>query len=130
MTPKMILVVDDEKNIASTLALILQQNGYQTATAYEGASALEQCAKIVPDLLLTDVMMPGINGIELAQAVTQKYQDCKVLLFSGQAATLELLENARKQGSDLPLLSKPIHPNDLLQKVAEMLSASKSHQLA
>jgi DNA-binding NtrC family response regulator len=81
-------------------------------------------------LLLTDVVMPGMNGIELALAVSEKFPECKVLLFSGQTATAELLDRARKQGGDFPLLSKPIHPEDLLKKVAEILNSSGLHQVA
>lgn len=130
MRSKLILVVDDEQRIADTLALILQSNGYQTAVAYEGDSALAQAGIAQPDLLLTDVMMPGMNGIELALAVSKKCPECKVLLFSGQAATAELLDRAKKQGCDFPLLCKPVHPEDLLKKVAEMLNASEFHQVA
>jgi len=130
MGNKIILVVDDEQRIADTLALILQNNGYKTAVAYEGNSALAQCSRVRPDLLLTDVMMPGMNGIELAQAVSDRFPECTVLLFSGQAATTALLDHAQKQGCDFPLLSKPIHPEDLLKKVAEILNSSEMQQIA
>ena len=130
MRSKTILVVDDEQRIADTLALILQSSGYETAVAYEGDSALAQASKVRPDLLLTDVIMPGMNGIELALGVSERCPECKVLLFSGQAATAELLDRAKKQGCDFPLLAKPIHPEDLLKKVAEILNPSKLHQVA
>ena len=130
MSHKIILVVDDEQRIADTLALILQCNGHETAIAYDGDSALAQCSKIHPDLLLTDVVMPGMNGIELALAVSEKFPKCKVLLFSGQAATAELLDRARKQGCDFPLLSKPVHPEDLLKRVDDILSSSELSQVA
>ena len=130
MGSKTILVVDDEQRIADTLALILQSNGYETAVAYEGDSALAQASKVQPHLLLTDVMMPGMNGIELALVVSKKCPECKVLLFSGQAATAELLDRAQKQGCDFPLLSKPVHPEDLLKKVAEILNSSEFRQVA
>lgn len=130
MSSKTILVVDDEQRIADTLALILQCNGYEAAVAYEGDSALVQASKVRPDLLLTDVIMPGMNGIELALAVSKTFPECKVLLFSGQAATAELLGLAKKQGSDFPLLAKPVHPEDLLKKVAEILHSSEFHQVA
>ena len=130
MSGKIILVVDDERRIADTLALILQSSGYETAIAYEGDSALAQSSKVQPDLLLTDVVMPGMNGIELALAVSERCPGCKVLLFSGQAATAELLDRARKQGCDFPLLAKPVHPEDLLKKVAEILNSSELGQVA
>lgn len=130
MSSKVILVVDDEQRIADTLALILQSNGYEAPVAYEGDSALALSSKVRPNLLLTDVVMPGMNGIELALAVSKRLPECKVLLFSGQAATAELLDRAKKQGCDFPLLSKPVHPEDLLKKVAEILHSSEFHQVA
>lgn len=130
MSDKVILVVDDEQRIADTLALILQSNGYETTAAYDGESALAQSSRIQPDLLLTDVVMPGMNGIELALAVSEKFPKCKVLLFSGQAATADLLERARKQGCNFPLLSKPVHPEDLLKRVGEILNSSELGQVA
>jgi DNA-binding NtrC family response regulator len=130
LSNKIILVVDDEQRIADTLALILRRNGYETAVAYEGASALAHCSTIQPDLLLTDVVMPGMDGIELAGAVSKKFPECKVLLFSGHAATAELLDRAREQGYDFPLLSKPVHPEVLLKKVADLLNSRELKQVA
>lgn len=125
-----ILVVDDEARIADTLVLVLQHNGYQTSVAYEGTSALARCAEFHPDLLLTDVVMPGMDGIELSQRVTEKVPECKVLLFSGNAATVELVEQARNRGVHLQLLSKPVHPVEMLRKIAETLDRTKMRQIA
>ena len=124
MRNKAVLIVDDERSIADTLAVILRTKGYETAVAYEGDSALALSSRVHPDLLLTDVVMPGMNGIELAIAMSEKYPECKVLLFSGQAATAELLDRARNSGCNFPLLSKPIHPEDLLKIVTEILNSS------
>jgi CheY-like chemotaxis protein len=118
-----ILVVDDERRIADTLALILKHGGYVTAAAYDGASALQLSTEFQPDLVITDAVMPGMSGIELAMACFENIPRCKILLFSGQAATAEMLR-ACKLRYDLPLLSKPVHPEDLLKKVAEILNSS------
>lgn len=119
-----IMIVDDEVRIADTLALILQHKGYETAAAYDGSSALALCSTFQPDLVLTDVVMPGMSGIELAMAVFAEIPTCKVLLFSGQAATDGMLDNARKRGVDFALISKPVHPEQLLKQIAEMLNSS------
>ena len=71
----------------------------------------------LPHLLITDVAMPGMTGIELAIHFRKTQPECKVLLFSGQASTADLLEKARAQGYDFDLLAKPIHPADLLAKL-------------
>jgi CheY-like chemotaxis protein len=116
-----IVVVDDEKRIADTLALILDSEGYSAEAAYEGASALEICRQKVPDLILSDVVMPGMNGIELAIAVRQQFPDCYILLFSCQADTAEILEDAKRRGYDFELLAKPLHPEELLTRIRKLI---------
>ncbi len=117
--PKKILVVDDEHLIADTLAVILRGCGYQVRVAYEAHGALHQCESVIPDLVISDVAMPGMNGVELAIAIRERYPMCKVLLFSGQATSLDLLEGARQRGHDFDMLQKPIHPKDLLAKIGQ-----------
>jgi DNA-binding NtrC family response regulator len=94
-------------------------------TAY-GKSALEIARVIPPELLLSDVVMPEMTGIELAIAVVQSVPDCKVLLFSGQAATVNLLADARAAGHDFTTLRKPIHPTDLLACITGSLKTQPS----
>ena len=120
-TKPIVLVVDDEVVIADTLSTILTRNGMTTMTAYDGQTALEIARLIPPDLLLTDVVMPDMSGIDLAIAVKNAVPDCKVLLFSGQAATKDLLAAARDAGQDFAILNKPVHPNELLACISESL---------
>jgi CheY-like chemotaxis protein len=61
--------------------------------------------------------MPGMTGVELAIHFRKAQPECRILLFSGQAPTADLLEKARTQGYDFDLLSKPVHPTDLLAKL-------------
>jgi CheY-like chemotaxis protein len=113
-----VLVVDDERVIADTLATILNQNGYDASSVYSGKSAVERAKELVPDLVISDVFMPGdMNGIEAAINIRREVPGCKVLLFSGQAATADLLENARAEGHEFDILAKPVHPEDLLAKI-------------
>ena len=70
-----------------------------------------------PDLIISDVIMPDMNGIEAAIRIRQALPGCKILLFSGQAATADLLEKARAQGHEFEILAKPVHPQDLLAKL-------------
>lgn len=119
---RVVLVVDDEHIIADTLSVILKKSGFCVLTAYDGGSALELARGIAPDLLLSDVMMgPGMDGTQLAIEMTKSYPDCKVLLFSGHAATQDLLVRAREMGHDFALLTKPVHPSDLLKRIGESL---------
>jgi DNA-binding response OmpR family regulator len=118
-----VLVVDDEVVIADTLSAILTRNGIAAMTAYDGMAALAIARVVPPDLLLTDVVMPDMSGIDLATAVLQMVPHCKVLLFSGQAATKDLLAEARENGQDFSIIAKPVHPKELLARISESLQS-------
>jgi CheY-like chemotaxis protein len=112
-----VLVVDDERVIADTLAIILNQHGYDASAVYTGTAAVEKARMTTPDLIISDVIMPDMNGIEAAIRIREFLPACKILLFSGQAATADLLESARAQGHEFEILAKPVHPQDLLAKL-------------
>jgi len=112
-----ILVVDDEKRIADTLTEILEMSGFQVATAYDGWDALEAAARFHPDYLLSDVLMPRMNGVDLAIAMRKMYPDAKILLFSGQAGISEILLAGQRQGFEFELVAKPIHPLKLIERL-------------
>ncbi|MGB9309917.1 MAG: response regulator [Candidatus Acidiferrales bacterium] len=122
-----ILVVDDEAVIADTLGRILEINGFRVNIAYDGISALKLSRTVLPDLLLTDVSMPGMSGIDLAIEMQRSLPNCKVLLFSGQASTSDLLGAARLAGREFTILAKPLHPKDLLSRLSEALPSRTSH---
>lgn len=123
-----VVVVDDERRIADTLALILASRGYAAAAAHDGASALEICRHKTPDLVITDVVMPDMNGIDLAITIRQRFRDCCVLLFSGQAETADILEDARRRGYDFELLAKPLHPEELLMRIEILIGPPGARQ--
>jgi DNA-binding response OmpR family regulator len=123
-----IVVVDDEKRIADTLALILNSKGYAAEAAHDGESALKICRRKNPDLVLSDVVMPGMNGIELAIVVRQQFPGCHILLFSGQAETAEILEDSTGRGYDFELLAKPLHPEHLLTRIKELIGPHDARQ--
>jgi CheY-like chemotaxis protein len=114
-----VLVVDDERVIADTLAMILNQSGFEARAVYSGEKALELAPAFEPDMLISDVIMADLNGIDAAIRMRALRPDIKVLLFSGQAATADLLEKARAQGYEFEILAKPVHPRDLLNKLRE-----------
>jgi DNA-binding NtrC family response regulator len=116
-TNRVVFVVDDEAVIAQTLATILSQAGFQASAFDRPEKAIAACAEQTPHFLITDVAMPNMTGIELAIHFRETQPQCKVLLFSGQASTADLLEKARAQGYDFDLLAKPVHPVDLLAKL-------------
>ena len=116
-----VLVVDDEEAIASSLALILRlHGGFRTKSFNHPREALEAARLEAPDLLISDVMMPDLSGIDLAILVQEICPHCKVLLFSGQPATVRLVESARANGHDFELLLKPVNPGDLLIRIRSL----------
>jgi len=115
-----VLVVDDEQVIAHTLAIILNQGGFAAAAFTNPLLALESARMERPDLVISDVVMPELSGIDLAIEVKALCPNCKILLFSGQAATTDLLKIARDNGHNFELLSKPVHPTDLLNAIRKL----------
>jgi DNA-binding NtrC family response regulator len=121
-----VFVVDDEHVIATSLALILRQRGFEAKSFAGPLDALSAARSESPDLLISDVVMPKLSGIDLAVRMQELCPNCKVLLFSGQAATSGMLEIARANGHNFEFLMKPVHPKDLLikiQKVTENVEA-------
>jgi CheY-like chemotaxis protein len=117
-----ILIVDDEIAIADTLALIFQSQMYEAQVAYTAEHAIEVIAQWQPDLAILDVMLPEMNGIDLAIVIRANYPSCHVLLFSGHANTAMLLEEAGKKGHQFEVLAKPVHPNVMLERAADLLN--------
>lgn len=119
-----VLVVDDEQLIADTLSTILSRAGYDARTAYCGEKAIEAALSFEPDLLISDVMMPDITGIEAAIKICIVRPSCKVLFFSGQAASIDLLEEINLQDHKFEMLLKPVRPADLLARLHRILPIS------
>ncbi len=112
-----VLVADDERVIADTLTMILNQSGFEARAVYSGEKAVELAQIFQPDMLISDVIMADLNGIDAAIRIRALLPGIKILLFSGQAATADLLEKARAQGYDFEILAKPVHPQDLLNRL-------------
>jgi DNA-binding response OmpR family regulator len=113
----MVLVVDDERLIADTMTEILRRSGFNAICAYDGVSALELALEVSPDFVVTDVVMPQMNGVQLAIAIRKALPATEILLLSGQAGITEIVEGGRKEGFLFELIAKPIHPEKLLQRL-------------
>jgi DNA-binding response OmpR family regulator len=112
-----VLIADDERVIADTLAIILNQSGFEARAVYSGEKAVEMAADFKPEMLISDVIMGGLSGVDAAIRIREVLPQVKILLFSGHAATSDLLEGARAQGFEFEILAKPVHPQDLVARL-------------
>ena len=112
-----VLVVDDERLIADTMTEILKRSGFQASCAYDGQAALEMALEIIPDVVLTDVVMPQMNGVQLAIEIRKSLPSVGIILLSGQAGTTDIVERGSREGYSFELISKPVHPEKLLHRL-------------
>jgi len=113
-TLRRVLILDDEQIIANTLALILNRNGFEAQAVYTAQDAINTASQLSPDVLISDVIMKGMTGIDAAIRISRLVPNCRIILFSGQAATADLLQRAEADGHHFEILVKPIHPRVLL----------------
>lgn len=121
-----VLVIDDEKNVADTLVLILEMSGWKAAAAYNAAAALQVVDSFQPGVVISDVIMPGMNGIEVCREIQARFPSCHIFLSSGQSATSELFSQAQKSGLKWELLPKPIEPEELIARLKPYQSRQPS----
>lgn len=114
-----ILIADDEHIISETLRIILSGQGYDTRATYSGEQAIEIAASFRPDIVIVDVFMGGISGVEAAMQISEGLPGCRVILSSGHYAANEVIEDAKRRGVCFEMLAKPIHPVELIQRLSK-----------
>jgi DNA-binding response OmpR family regulator len=119
-----VLIADDEKVIADTLAMILNHSGFEAFPVYSCVKALEMAPSFRPDMLISDVIMSDLNGIEAAVRIKALLPDIRVFLFSGQTATAELLEKENAANYGFEVLTKPVHPHELIARLRQGMAQS------
>jgi CheY-like chemotaxis protein len=119
-----ILVVDDEPAVADTLCIIFKKRGFDCRAPYSGAAAIACTDEFCLGLLLCDISMPGMNGLEVVSKVTLKCPDCRVLLLTGYYTHLG---NTQKWSLSHPtprrIMSKPVPPALLLEAAGALLQS-------
>ena len=114
-----ILIVEDERHIARYLEFVLRKEGYEVATANDGEAALERIAGFNPDALLLDLVLPGMSGMEVLQAIRSeaRYASLVVIVLSARSSADDSAALAAAQvHAQCP---KPVAPSTLLKKLAE-----------
>ena len=127
---KRILIVEDEKVVADTLGQILAANGYEIRVVYSAEDAIALIATWSPNVAILDVMLPKMNGIELALVLKENLPDCHALLFSGQPSVEVLMQKAKDDGHQFEVMAKPVHPTVMLDAISTLLCPGSSGHLA
>jgi DNA-binding response OmpR family regulator len=123
-TRPMILIVDDEVIIAETLRTIVMNSGFASLALYDAPAALEMARVVPPDLLLTDFVLPGMNGLELAIQVLEACPACKIIIFSALVSVADMTLMSAPGNHEFVFLEKPVHPKTLLAQVRNLLQPS------
>lgn len=113
-----ILVVDDNQSVADSVRLVLVNRGFEANVAYNGEDALDLARSTHFDILVTDVMMEPMNGIQIAIAFQHINPQGRVVLMSGNERAANLLLDAVRTGYEFPVLAKPFHPNELFSEIS------------
>jgi DNA-binding NtrC family response regulator len=111
------LIADDEPYIGATIVEILQSEGFDALCVSDGESALFWTKYAKPDYVISDVIMPRLNGIDLAKKVLAVLPETRIILFSGHPGSEELLEKATADGWNFEVLSKPLRPEMLIEQM-------------
>ena len=123
MTKANILVVDDEPNARTALAEILKSEGYAVETAGDGFKAMARMAEFAPDLVLTDLKMPGLDGVELMKKVKEQDPELPVIVMTAFGAVETAVSAMREGAADY--LQKPLNSDELLIVLERALERTK-----
>jgi DNA-binding response OmpR family regulator len=118
---KRVLIVDDEPNIVASLEFLMEQAGYEVQVARDGPEALRRAEAFRPQLVLLDVMMPGMNGYEVCQRLRsdERLQPLRILMLSAKGRDVEVTKGL-ELGADA-YMTKPFSTRDLVARVRELL---------
>jgi DNA-binding response OmpR family regulator len=115
-----VLLVDDEKEFASTLAERLDLRGIRVHVANSGEDALQSLSEAVPEVVILDLMMPGMNGLAVLEKIKQDFPRIQVILLTGMGSMSEGVEGLRLGAFDY--LMKPVHIEDLIARIRDAVS--------
>ncbi len=121
-----ILLVEDEENLQEALKLNLELEGYEVSCASEGTEALKKISEEYFDLIVLDIMIPGIDGIGVAENVRLSNNDVPILMLSAKSSSAEKVMGLKKGADDY--LTKPFNLEELLLRVKKLISKNKKLQ--
>lgn len=123
-----ISIVDDDEAIVYSLTRLMRHHGYSAAGFTDVRGARIGVERRAPDLLISDIGMPEVSGIDFAIEVTDRFPNCKVLLFSARLDAQEMVEDMAHHGYCFSVAMKPLDPGNLMRIVRGLLTPSKPTQ--
>jgi two-component system response regulator ResD len=114
-----VLVVDDEPTIGEVVARYLERAGYRTRVAGDGPHALALCAQSAPDLVVLDIMLPGLDGLEVMRRLREQPSPARVILLTARGREAERIVGLRRGADDYVV--KPFSPGELVARVEAVL---------
>jgi len=122
--PKEILIVDDEPGVVVPLQFLMEQQGYNIMTAQRGEDALDLIYQYKPDLVLLDIMLPGIDGYEVCEIVrlNPDYRDVKIVFLTARRSEVEIAKGLALGGD--AYITKPFSNAELVALVKKLLENS------
>lgn len=118
--PLRVLVADDERVITDSLAAILRSHGFEVTSVYSGYSAIETALTLLPDVIICDILMPGVNGVDAILSMSRRLRNTKFVLLSGYAHSVDILKRAQQQQLEFIYLQKPVAPHILVEHVKKL----------
>src|ERR1700676_512438 len=121
-----ILLVEDEENLHEALKLNLELEGYEITSAFDGNQALKAIQSEYVDLLILDVMLPGIDGISVTETIRIQNNDVPILMLSAKNASADRVMGLKKGADDY--LTKPFNLEELLLRIQKLVDKNKKLQ--
>ena len=117
---KKILIIDNDEMTIEILKFILKKEGYNVSIANDGVSALERIPIIMPDLVITTIIIPLKSGMQIISEIKQNFKNIKVIALSSLGEEESTVEEAFELGVD-DFIAKPFNPNELLLRIKRFL---------
>ena len=120
-----ILIVDDEPNIVVPLQFLMEQNGYEVMVAESGEEAIEAYLKFKPDLILLDIMLPGIDGFEVCQVIRLEsdWGNTRIIFLTAMGREVDIAKGMVLGADDY--ITKPFSNAEVIRKVKDLLAETQ-----
>ncbi|RED26478.1 response regulator receiver domain-containing protein [Flavobacterium cutihirudinis] len=117
---KKIMIIDNDDMTIEILKFLLNREGYKISIAKDGITALERIPSIMPDLVITTIIIPLKSGLEIINHIKENYKEIRVIALSSLGEEEDTVEEAFKLGVD-DFIAKPFNPNELLLRIKRLL---------